>query len=134
MTINRFSCAGPAASVIVPVHSGGYREEGSHVTPNNDTTCPGGSRPLTTGQSGGAVPGFPIDTAGTGRSAIEMHQPGVSTGCIVFDDTTDWNTVKDLINKGNNGKSNCVHGGPPSPIPISITYTPAVTPVGNEPG
>lgn len=113
------------------VHSGGYRADQSHVTPGNDTTCPDGNRPVTPQQSD-EVPGFPVDTQGTGRSAVEIHQPGVSEGCIVFDTQLQWEIFRDLMNYGHN-QGICVHS-PPSPVPMTVTYAANCQPVGNEPG
>ena len=126
MTINRTSCAAPpVASIVIPVHSGGYLNPDSSLDPKDGTTCPAGSLPLTPTQNGGVVAGFPMDATGTGRGAIEFHGPGVSEGCIVCDDGADWESARNQINNGNGG--NCVHNLPRQ-IPVTVTYS-GVTPV-----
>jgi hypothetical protein len=112
-----------------PVHSGGYLEPGSKVTPPNDTTCPGGTFNGTP-QSGPPVNGFPVATPGTGRGKIEIHGPPISTGCIVFDNANDFNTFAPEMRCNN--YHNCVHN-PPNPVPVTVTYAPSITPVGNAP-
>ena len=118
-----------------PVHSGGYRSSGSAVTQGNDTTCPDGTYDGTpdTGTPGpdNQIEGFPVDTSGTGRTAIEIHGPGCSEGCIVFDKPGDWDTFAPEMRCNN--YSNCVHTIK-NPVPVKVTYDPAITPVGNAPG
>jgi len=118
-----------------PVHSGGYVSSGSSVTPPNDTTCPGGTYNGTpdTGTPGpdNQIEGFPVNTGGTGRNSIEIHGPGISEGCIVFDNAGDWGTFAPEMRCNN--YNNCVHN-PPNPVPITVTYAASATPVGNAPG
>jgi hypothetical protein len=117
-----------------PVKSGGYRSSGSAVTQGNDTTCPGGTFDGTpdTGTPGpdNQVEGFPVATGG-GRTGIEIHGPGCSEGCIVFEDEDDWDTFAPEMRCNN--YSNCVHDIE-NPVPVTVTYAPSITPVGNAPG
>ena len=113
-----------------PVHSGGYRSSGSAVTQGNDTTCPDGTYNATPATNGGNVDGFPVDTSGTGRTAIEIHGPGCSEGCIVFDAPGDFDTLAPEMRCNN--YSNCVHTIK-NPVPVKVTYDPSITPVGNAP-
>ena len=118
-----------------PVHSGGYRSSDSEVTQGNDTTCPGGTYNGTPdpGPPGpdNKIPGFPVDTQGTGRDSIEIHGPGISEGCIVFENPEDWAIFAPEMRCNN--FHNCVHDIK-NPVPVKVTYDPSITPVGNAPG
>lgn len=117
-----------------PVHTGGYLEPGSSVVPPNDSACPatatGHPWKVTPKSTGTGPDGFPVATPNTGRGKIEIHHPGASTGCIVFDDLDDYNTFAGEIRCNN--FTNCVH--PLSnPLVVIVQYQ-GVTPVGNAPG
>jgi hypothetical protein len=137
LTITTQNCVRGPSTVSYPVHSGGYHNPpDSPITQGNDSTCPGGDTTAGAATNGGNVDGFPVSTPETGRGAIEIHEPGVSTGCIVFDNAGQWDAFRGTLSGGNTSsdpKTKCVHN-PPNPVPISVNYAPNCQPVGNTPG
>ena len=122
--------------ISAPVHTGGYTEN-LNISDPADSCCPPGENYTTNAhKTGGNAKGFSINVnASTGRDGIEIHNPGVSTGCIVFDGPNDgvangnenWTTFCNYLEKGNDGKQSCPHS-PPQEIPTSVTYSDEIDP------
>lgn len=121
-----------------PVHSGGYLDPDSSVDQDDDTCCPALTNTVSATPSGN-VGGFLVNGTGN-RTAIMIHRPGGSSGCIVFDVGSDWETFRKHMVDGNMASSGCVHNPAPpqpkvvpEPVPIWVSYNVNPPPNGNNP-
>ena len=135
MTVNWAKCYGfsRTGTVSYEVMSGGHIALGStHVQLGDDTCIPSGNHTMRNSVDLGDQ-GFYVNgngRVGHSRTEVQVHGPGVTTGCIAFVNIADWSEFYTLVTSGN--VADCIHE-PPTAIPLAVTYAAGITPNGNNP-